>query len=329
MNKLVDFIARKSIHRKLNRQSEVIDKLNDSINEMKSLIDRNERLGHGGRSTYAGKGVEMLESMVCRYADFAMPWYKEQELSLRIREIFAGHSAAQVDFVNRKFWEWCAISQVLDERCKLRTGMTGLGFAVGTEPLASHFASRGCQIRATDLAPELSDGGWIATGQHASAKGALLYPALVNPAVFDARVEFQAADMRTLDGIDGKYDFIWSSCALEHLGSLTAGIDFIIKSSSLLKSGGIAVHTTEFNTRSNNETIEFGPSVIYREQDILDLRQELSRENLTLFDPNFDIGHHACDLDYDAPPYMTSGKPHLKIEIDGHICTSMLLVIER
>ena len=79
-----------------------------------------------------------------------------QELNLAIREMYAGHSSQTCEFANRKFWEWCAISQALDERKKLRTGLKGLGFAVGTEPLSSHFAARGCRILATDLAPELS-----------------------------------------------------------------------------------------------------------------------------------------------------------------------------
>ena len=78
----------------------------------------------------------MLYSMVCKYEDFSKPWYREQENKFRIREIYAGHSARNHDFVNRKFWEWCAIAQALEERNLLVSGSRGLGFAVGTEPLA-------------------------------------------------------------------------------------------------------------------------------------------------------------------------------------------------
>jgi len=193
----------------------------------------------------------MLTSMVCRYADFRAPWYKEQELSLLIRRVMADHSAARFDFVNRKFWEWCAIAQALDERALLRAGKTGLGFAVGREPLAAHFAARGVRVLATDLAPEMSEPGWLATNQHAASKQALFQPLLVHPDVFDQRVTFQPADMRTLDGLQPGYDFLWSSCALEHLGTLRAGVDFIVRSARLLKPGGVAVHTTEFNVGSD------------------------------------------------------------------------------
>lgn len=245
------------------------------------------------------------------------------------RRIFFGHSAMEFDFVSRKFWEWCAIAQALDERCLLRTGMKGLGFAVGTEPLVSHFAGRGCQILATDLAAESSDENWIATGQHAASKEMLFQPLLVNSDIFDQRVSFQSVDMRTLNGLDAGYDFIWSSCALEHLGTLQSGLDFIVRSARLLNPGGVAVHTTEYNVNSDDATIEAGGSVIYRRRDILALGETLDSCGLSLVPPNFDAGDHLYDTDFDTPPYMESGKPHLKLEIGGHICTSMLLIIEK
>jgi hypothetical protein len=270
----------------------------------------------------------MLQSMVCRYADFSEAWYREQELSLLIRRLFAGHASESVDFVNRKLWEFCAITQALDERCFLRSGMSGLGFAVGREPLASHFAARGCQILATDLGVEES-AGWVETGQHAAAKDAIHFPDLVHRDVFDQRVAFQPADMRTLEGLRPGYDFLWSSCALEHLGSLQLGVDFVLNSAALLKPGGVAVHTTEFNVLSDDVTLETGGSVIYRRRDILSLQEDLAARGLRLVPPNFDVGDHPLDFDYDTAPYMTSGKPHLKLDYGGHVCTSMLLIVEK
>jgi hypothetical protein len=271
----------------------------------------------------------MLGSIVCRYADFAESWYKNQELNLMIRRMFAGHSAEKVDFVNRKFWEWCAIAQALDERCMLRTGIKGLGFAVGQEPLTSHFAGRGCEVLATDLDQRASDKEWIASAQHAASKEILFQPLLVNRDVFDSRVTFQSADMRTLEGLRGGYDFTWSSCALEHLGTLEAGLDFIVRSAELLNPGGVGVHTTEFNVQSNDRTIEHGGNVIYRRRDILMLAETLRSRGLDLVSPNFDVGNHRFDVEFDRPPYMTSDVPHLKLEIDGHVCTSFMLIIEK
>jgi SAM-dependent methyltransferase len=271
----------------------------------------------------------MLTSMLCRYADFRQAWYAEQELSLLIRRIYAGHSAHQHDFVNRKFWEWCAISQALTERGKLRTGVNGLGFAVGTEPLASLFASRGCKILATDLDSSMSDPAWITTNQHAASLLALYQEPLLARELFDARVSFQPADMRTLDGLPGRQDFVWSSCALEHLGTLRAGIEFVLESAALLRPGGVAVHTTEFNVLSDMRTVESGPNVIYRRCDILELSELLAVRGFNLLSPNFDAGDHHYDTEFDTEPYMSSERRHLKLEIDGHVSTSMLLIVER
>lgn len=62
------------------------------------------------------------------------------------------------------------------------------------------------------------------------------------------------------------FDFIWSSCALEDLSALEHGIKFILNSLRMLKPGGIAVHTKEFNVSSNFETIESGETVLIPEE---------------------------------------------------------------
>lgn len=274
--------------------------------------------------------VEPMEnSIACRYADFLEPWYKAQESALKIRELYKSHSAAQVDFINRKFWEWCAISQALDERSKLRSGKRGLGFAVGTEPLASFFAGKGCKILATDLHAEKSADGWINMNQHAASLEATYYPQLISRKKFNKNVAFQPADMRTLEGLSGYYDFIWSSCALEHLGTLQAGMDFVENSSKFLKEGGVAIHTTEFNVRSDDDTITEGDNVVYRQRDLLRLAESLSEQGLNMATCVFDTGNHQFDIEYDKPPYMGPGVRHLKLDIGGYVCTSFLLIIEK
>ena len=273
--------------------------------------------------------TDKLNSIACRYADFSTSWYKQQEANLRIREIYHYHSAAQVDFVNRKFWEWCAIAQALDERGQLQTGKKGLAFAVGTEPLSAHFASKGCSILATDLAAEESQSGWIERNEHASSLNNLYYPQLIDRTEFERQVSFRPADMRTLQGLSGEYDFIWSSCALEHLGTLQAGIDFVLNSSQLLRKGGVAVHTTEFNVQTGTRTITKGPNVIYRQSDLQQLSESLRDNGFRLRPLNFDTGNHQFDVEYDTPPYMKPGKRHLKLLIDGYVSTSFMLIVER
>ena len=41
--------------------------------------------------------------------------------------------------LHRKLWEWCFITDVLHQQGMLSTGKSGLGFAVGREPLVGLF----------------------------------------------------------------------------------------------------------------------------------------------------------------------------------------------
>src|SRR5918998_283444 len=201
-----------------------------------------------------GRRSAMLTSSVCRRAHFEEGW-----LDRWSRMFGYPDPLGQPHGSHRKVWEWCAIAQCLAERGMLRPGRLGLGFAVGTEPLAAAFAARGAVVLATDLALADSHEGWTATGQHAASKEALWHSDLVDRAGFERRVVFADADMRTLEGLLPIWDFAWSSCALEHLGSLEAGWDFVVSSARLLRPGGVAAHTTEFNVSSGRDTIEARP----------------------------------------------------------------------
>ncbi|MFZ6873471.1 hypothetical protein ACO0LF_15555 [Undibacterium sp. Di27W] len=69
----------------------------------------------------------------------------------------------------------------------------------------------------------------------------------------------------------GKFDFLRSSCAFEHLGSIEHGKEFGYNAMHWLKPGGHTVHTTKFNLSSNEETLETVDAVLYRKRDIADI----------------------------------------------------------
>lgn len=220
--------------------------------------------------------------------------------------------------------------QALWERGKLVPGASGLGFAVGDEPLASIFAHLGVRVLATDLNPRSARARrWVKAEQNASVRDALYYPQIVNREAFDELVSFRHLDMRDQwDLAPGSFDFVWSSCALEHLGGLDAGLDFVVRSARLLKPAGVAVHTTEFNVSSNDKTITRGDTVVYRKRDIEALGTQLSRVSVRLAPPDFDPGQHADDRLYDYPPYGTHpDRQHIKLLMRGHVVTSILLVV--
>jgi hypothetical protein len=219
---------------------------------------------------------------------------------------------------HRKLWEYVMISQALWERGMLRAGRRGCGFGVGQEPLPALFASLGCEVLATDAPKE--------SIQHAAFLEALNIRNILPRAEFQARVGFRYVDMTSLPEDLGVFDFLWSSCAMERLGGLPQGTEFVVKACRHLRPGGVAVHTTEFNVSSNENTLERGPIVLFRRRDVEEMRRRVSEAGCRMVEPDFDAGAGPLDLFTDLPPY---GTPHLKLAFGGSVITSYLTIVEK
>jgi SAM-dependent methyltransferase len=149
---------------------------------------------------------------------------------------------------------------------------------------------------------------------------------------FGRLVSFRYADMRALSDDLGlrQFDFLWSSCAFEHLGNLAAGLTFVRSAMKFLRPGGIAIHTTEFNLSSNDATMEEGWAVLYRQRDIEELDRTLRLDRCGLEPVDFDAGTHRHDLNYDTEPYERDRNgAHIKLRLFGHVCTSILLIARK
>lgn len=228
--------------------------------------------------------------------------------------------------LHRKIWEWSFIASALADNDMLRPGTTGLGFGVGKEPLVPLFASLGSRIVATDQSPETAGAaGWSDSNQFAGELAALNDKAICEPGQFEKLVSFRTVDMREVPTDLREFDFTWSSCALEHLGSIETGLAFVIEQMQCLRPGGIAVHTTEFNVSSLSDTIASGPTVLFRRRDLEKLAKRLkSRGHQITLD--FTLGATEADLHVDSPPW--SGA-HLRLAHDGYVITSFGLVIRK
>jgi hypothetical protein len=266
----------------------------------------------------------VLLSSVCRFAHFNEPWY------LRWASELGLHPRTEIQPYHRKVWEYAAVLQMLDQHGVLRAGARGLGFAVGTEPLPSFFAARGIDVVATDLqSSRRASRVWSRSKEHSSKADDLFHPALVERDAFDRHVTFAYADMnRRWRYEPGSFDFVWSCCAFEHLGGLDQGMRFVERSAKLLKRGGVAVHTTEYNCSSNDRTVSRGPGVLYRQVDIEQLDRRLRLDGRSLTELDFRAGDHEYDRVYDVPPYSQSAeRQHIKLLIDGYVCTSMVIAV--
>lgn len=235
--------------------------------------------------------------------------------------------AAEVDakpLVHRKQWEWCFIVQALVDAGLAQEGARGLGFGVGREPIVGALASRGCTLVATDL-PVAADGVavWHETQQHAASFADLDPRGLCRRELLQERVSFRPLDMRAIPTELTGFDFCWSACAFEHLGSLDAGLDFVERSLATLRPGGIAVHTTEWNVSSNRNTVESGGTVAYRARDLRVLARRLRAAGHRI-EFRWGIGRTAADRHIESEPF---SDVHLRVGFHDEAITSFGLVI--
>ena len=230
--------------------------------------------------------------------------------------------------LHRKLWEWCFITDVLHSEGLLRQGKAGLGFAVGREPLVAFFASLGVSVLASDLDVErAASAGWVGSNEHAASLEILNERNICPPDLFSEKVRFREVDMNNFVSSElGMYDFVWSSCAFEHLGSLELGMKFVENAMQCVKPGGIAIHTTEFNVGSNDVTHSEGGTVIYRRRDIDELISRLHAKGHKVR-MKYNYGDQPADYNIDIPPY--THDVHLKLHLMGHTTTSIGLVVRK
>jgi SAM-dependent methyltransferase len=296
-----------------------------------------------------------ISSRLCKSTDIYSDWHRLLSKSLR-----------SSNYKLRKIWEWTFTIKALHDLGKLGPGCSGLGFGCGTEPLASCFANFVDHLLITDAPPEIIHGkGWSDTNQHTASLEQAKYEWLAPREKMDKAMGFEFVDMNAVPShLHGAFDFVWSSCALEHLGSKQHGLNFIVDSSKCLKPGGISIHTTEFDL-SASSTVDNWETVLFNELDFSEKLTSLFLEALASDPTNrfeligLDCSRGSAFIDgyVDIPPYsyhwdlnrsfpseheggpdqtleFTAREsiypyPQLNLSVDGIPCTSIALVIRR
>lgn len=256
-------------------------------------------------------------SELCKAMDFKTSWFRR----------WCNELDEQPNF-HRKQWEFVYIMQALWERGCIAKDMNGLVFAVGTEPLPAMFAKYGVNILATDIFPEKGiEKGWDNGNQLCFGTASLNTRNICPPDEFNRRVSYRAVDMNDIPADLAGFDFNWSSCSFEHLGTLEKGFQFLKNQLRTLKPGGWAVHTTEYNVSSNDLTQENNDTVIYRQRDMEYIVQELRNDGHWVEELDFSTGGLPEDFMVDTEPHQQ--KIHLKLQVDKYVVTSIGLVIQK
>lgn len=228
--------------------------------------------------------------------------------------------------MNRKTWEFTWICRVLDQEGLLAKGRTGVGFGTGGEPIPALLASRGVKVLATDYPGGPDAHLWKHQGNPPDGSG-LERPDICPPAQFQKHVQWRAVDMRRIPQDLGTFDFCWSACAFEHLGSLGNGLDFVEASLRHVRPGGLAVHTTEYNLQSNARTWKRGLTVLYRQKDIEAFVGRMDRLGHEVLPIDWDPGMGVLDRYVDEHPF--TERAHLRLRKKGVTFTSFGIAIRK
>jgi 2-polyprenyl-3-methyl-5-hydroxy-6-metoxy-1,4-benzoquinol methylase len=261
----------------------------------------------------------IIKSKICNKIDFDTNSFKA--ITQDLKESYRYH---------RKLWEFVKIAEAVKTLIP-NVNTTGLGFGVGEEPLPAYFASLGYNILATDQEVTTRNAkNWTQSNQICVDSSRLNSRGICNPEQFKDKVKFQNIDMNFIPTNLGTFDFVWSSCALEHLGTLQNGLWFIIRSLALLKPGGYAIHTTEYNLSSNTNTNFIHENCIYRKIDIDALASTIKALGHTMFEFDNTRGTHEYDLFVDPNGWTPKPPPvHLNLKIDEFDATSCILIIQK
>ncbi len=257
------------------------------------------------------------KSELCKAKDWQTEWFNRwvKELNEPAR-------------YHRKQWEFIFVMQALWERGCIAEGKKGLVFAVGTEPGPSIFANYGCDILATDIFPEKGkEKGWMTGDQLCFGIESLNKRGLTDNKTLQEHVQYRAVDMNDIPKDLRGFDFNWSSCSFEHLGSIQKGLEFLKNQLKTLKPGGWAVHTTEFNISSNDQTLDNCDTVIFRKRDLDKLAKELRGRGHFVEELDYSLGGLPEDFNVDVYPH--SEEVHLKLQLNEYVVTSIGLIIQK
>ena len=243
---------------------------------------------------------------------------------------------------HRKIWELCYVLQALYNFDLIRPGARGVGFGCGEEALPSLLASEGVSVVVTDLEPADDRAkSWQNSGEHTDSLERSFRSDLVAREAFDRNVSLRRVDMTAIPEDLRDYDFCWSICALEHLGSIAKGLDFIENSLDCLKPGGVSVHTTEFNFGDDAQTIDEWPTVLFQKAHFTALAERLRAKGHQVAELDFDVGTKPLDRFIDLPPwpddmtpamrrvYETDTPAHIKLSVDGFPTTCFGMIVRK
>ncbi len=259
----------------------------------------------------------MTFGKVCDAADWFVP-----ELDRIIRQ-----DLHEFPRFHRKQWEFATVFHVLKSLGLLEPTNSALSMGGGKERLSYAVASRIKHLFITDLYDAQTMWDCARTEDpERFIKSDMPFP--VDP----SRLSALRMDMRKLEFPDASFDFCYSSCAIEHIGSDKDFQSHLKEVNRVLKEGGIYVFTTE---------LHYGPELIVAPNNYIFSASYLNylfSQSPLLPESEFDANLTPHRTNYPVPvtldisilgSYLSDSYPHLQLLAGKHPFSSALFVLRK
>jgi SAM-dependent methyltransferase len=159
----------------------------------------------------------------------------------------------------RKNWEFIQVYNGLQSLGLLDGNAQAIGLGVGHEPLIYAFTNVCQSVIATDLYDSQTWATASMATQQVYEKTRFAYQR--------DRLTVRHMDMTQIDYPDASFDFVWSCCSIEHVNNFAELHRVFAEIHRVLKPGGIAALTTEFNPTDDHS---YEPNMLFTDRPWLD-----------------------------------------------------------
>ena len=257
----------------------------------------------------------------------AADWFRPEVLEVIKNEL------REFPRFHRKQWEFAMIFLALRQCGLVRSDKVGLSMGGGKERLLYALAQHIKQLVVTDLYAARTNWDCAKTDDPEKfLRSDKPFP------VDDSKLKVLRMDMRDLKFPDQTFDFCYSSCAVEHIGTRSDFLEHFNEVARVLKDDGVYVMTTEVHY--GDKTIEDQNNYVFSPNYLIELLAE--SQLIPIDDCDARIAQHAINfplpsninkLLYNGSGHMLTrlldNTPHVQLLRGSHPFTSGLFILRK
>lgn len=259
-------------------------------------------------ASQAGGGYVPRDVQLCELANPAKWDNPDWIRLLKSLQVVPHHKLA----MHRKSYEWTQLLFGLTRLGALGDHVSVLSVGAGHECVLYWLANHTGRVVATDL----YEGRWQTSAAEEGDARVIERPEDFAPFPYRTdRLTFHRMDGRTLEFPDSQFDVVYSLSSIEHFGGYDGARQSILEMARVLKPGGVLAVATEYILSGPDSDEAFQPEAVHRLFDV---------PGLSLAGPLDEEVYRRYDVAVVDLRKNMHQRPHMAVEIDGTVFTSVM-----